>query len=332
MNDKEISLYKSALDFLMLVGSDVGEEFRTSKKDLIAKAQSIVNKYEIDYISSQKMESPEISDLIVTIEEAQNTLRLIESTDVKAIDELNQLIKASTIEIQSKVLYEPQMFYNKYFFGLEAHSNEMLVANAKENERFKIWFGNSKVVNNDGSPMVVYHGTSGLRYEFDEFKFSPFPAVYFAENKSYSDWFAEARGGDGIIFNCFLRCSNPLDLTVFELEEITYKDLCTYIKLSFGYDMPQSQMLTALSNKSGGLKVWQWLRFGVDIINTLKKTKEFDSVTYYENNPQQIIEGKENVTKAWLVFEGNQIKSADIRNITYSLETTKMTMEKGGIL
>jgi hypothetical protein len=210
----------------------------------------------------------------------------------------------------------------------------MLVEDATNNESFNLWFGNSKVKNSNGKPMVVYHGTGGLKYEFDEFKFSPFPAVYFAENKSYSDWFANVRGGSGVVFNCFLRVTNYLDLSVFKLNEITYKDLTTYLKIAYGYDLPQSTMLTAMSEKNNGkgLKVWQWLRFGVDIINTLKKTKEFDGITYYENNPKDLINGEENVTKAWLVFNGNQIKTADIRNTTYSLDTSKITMAKGGKL
>jgi hypothetical protein len=335
MTDKEKSLYFGAMEFLMVAGSDVGEDIRKTRQDDIRVAQQIVDRYEVDYLTEKSMADAQISDLITAIDEAKSTIPLLNvQSDLPQIDELNKLIKNTTQEIQGKILYEPKLFYKKYFFGLESHQNDMLVANAKENERFNLWFANSKVVNDNGNPMVVYHGTSGLRYEFDEFKFSPFPAVYFAENKSYSEWFAQAKGGNGIMFNCFLRCVNPLDLSIFQLDEITYEDLCTYINLTFGYDLPQSTMLTAMSkqNNGKGLKVWQWLRFGVDIINALKKTKEFDSITYYENNPQQIVDGKENITKAWLVFDGNQIKSADIRNITYSLETNKITMEKGGIL
>lgn len=332
MTDKEKSLYFGAMEFLMVAGSDVGEDIRKTRQDDIRVAQQIVDRYEVDYLTEKAGENGEVGDMITTIDEAKSTLPFLDATDLKSIEELDKLIKTTSQEIQSQLLFEPTLFYKKYFFGLESHTHEMLVENAKENERFNLWFGNSKVVNTDGSPMIVYHGTSGLRYEFDEFKFSPFPAVYFAENKSYSEWFAEARGGSGLMYNCFLRCSNPLDLTIFQLDEISYEDLCTYIELTFGYQMPQSQMLTAISKKKGGLKVWQWLRFGVDIINALKKTNEFDSVTYYENNPQQIIDGNENVTKAWLVFKGNQIKSADIRNITYSLESNKITMKKGGIL
>ncbi|WP_423820817.1 LPD38 domain-containing protein [Salinisphaera sp. SPP-AMP-43] len=36
-----------------------------------------------------------------------------------------------------------------------------------ETEAFKRWFGNSKVVNDDGSPRVVYHGTVGDFHSFD---------------------------------------------------------------------------------------------------------------------------------------------------------------------
>lgn len=35
------------------------------------------------------------------------------------------------------------------------------------NDNFKEWFENSKIVNKDGSPMIVYHGT---KRDFDEFQ------------------------------------------------------------------------------------------------------------------------------------------------------------------
>jgi len=53
---------------------------------------------------------------------------------------------------------------------------------------FKRWFGNSKVVNEDGSPKVVYHGT-------DKPDFSIFdPASWFSENPAESSMYA--RPGD----------------------------------------------------------------------------------------------------------------------------------------
>ena len=57
-----------------------------------------------------------------------------------------------------------------------------------KNEAFKKWFGDSKVVNEDGSPKVVYHGT-------DKPDFSIFnPASWFSENKQESSMYA--RPGD----------------------------------------------------------------------------------------------------------------------------------------
>ena len=41
------------------------------------------------------------------------------------------------------------------------------IAPRTDSKEFKKWFGDSKVVNEDGSPMVVYHGTGA---QFTEFK------------------------------------------------------------------------------------------------------------------------------------------------------------------
>lgn len=64
-----------------------------------------------------------------------------------------------------------------------------------ETEAFKRWFGDSKVVDAEGKPLVVYHGT---RHQFDVFKpskprnaFGNPPGIYFTDDKSEAKQFAE---------------------------------------------------------------------------------------------------------------------------------------------
>ena len=129
-----------------------------------------------------------------------------------------------------------------------------------------------------------------------------------------------------------LKVQNPIDLTSFEVRKVTYQDFTTYLKLKYGYDMPENKMLRAMSDAQNGVWVWQYLRAGADWLKFIQKSREFDGFHYYENNPQDIVNGKENVTLAWLVLNGNQIKSADMRNTTYSLFTDDIRMKKGGEL
>jgi hypothetical protein len=199
------------------------------------------------------------------------------------------------------------------------------------NDRFKLWFAGSQCVDANGEPLLLYHGTGGLNLnEFDEFTFNLFPASYFAEKKSYSDWFATIKGGNSLLYKVYLRVLNPIDISLFYVDKVTYEDFVSYIEYIYGYQLPFNQMLKSASDNGGGLWAWQYLRGGVDWLNLLKSNKEFDGFVYYENNPDDQIEGKENVTKAWLVMNANQIKSADERNTTFSLQSNSIKMEKGG--
>ena len=331
MNDLERKKYKKAVKFLSLASSEYGADIREKHKDLIAKAEAIIDKYGADYLYELSASDNNVKSLLKDIQDAKETIELLGTEDISIIKPLNDLIESATKKVQEVTSFDPSLYYTKYFFGIESKQTEQLATDLMADENFKLWFANSKVVNEDGTPKIVYHGSSGLKYEFDKFSFSSFPAVYFAENKSYSDWFAEIRGGKGIVFQCYLRVTTPIDLTRFYLDEISYQELKIYLELEYGYPMPNSKMLDALSNTKKR-KVWEWLRFAPDILKRFKATKEFDGIHYYENNPQQLINGKENVTPAWIVFQGNQIKSADLRNFTYSLFTDKITMKKGGKL
>jgi predicted RNA methylase len=74
-------------------------------------------------------------------------------------------------------------------FGREAATKQT------ETKAFKDWFGDSKVVDADGKPLVVYHGT---RHQFDVFEpskprnaFGNPPGIYFTDDKSEAKQFAE---------------------------------------------------------------------------------------------------------------------------------------------
>jgi hypothetical protein len=67
--------------------------------------------------------------------------------------------------------------YDKLFNGISEGLNEGIT-----NPNFWKWFGNSKVVDKNGNPLVVYHATNG---DFDEFK-PESSAYYFAENPEYA--------------------------------------------------------------------------------------------------------------------------------------------------
>ena len=55
-------------------------------------------------------------------------------------------------------------------FDAGADVNRKMIANQTETQQFKRWFGNSQVVNEDGTPKVMYHGTADEFWVFDKRK------------------------------------------------------------------------------------------------------------------------------------------------------------------
>ena len=88
----------------------------------------------------------------------------------------------------------------------------MSVENVTQSQQFKRWFGDwqnhpesaSKVVNADGTPKVVYHGTNA---EFNIFQ-QENGAYFFSESRDYAESMADERRGNRII-EAYLKMKNP---------------------------------------------------------------------------------------------------------------------------
>lgn len=88
----------------------------------------------------------------------------------------------------------------------------MKVSEATQSRQFKRWFGDwqndpanaSKVVNEDGTPKAVYHGTNA---EFTVFN-SNNGTYWFSESSDYAESMAEERGGNELM-RAFLDIKNP---------------------------------------------------------------------------------------------------------------------------
>lgn len=77
-------------------------------------------------------------------------------------------------------------------------------------DAFKRWFGDSKVVDDQGKPLVVYHGSTADIEAFDPSK-SPIGnrALYFTSRRELADVYAKDAG---VVYPVFLSMQNPLVL------------------------------------------------------------------------------------------------------------------------
>ena len=81
-------------------------------------------------------------------------------------------------------------------------------ADVTETAPFKNWFGDSKVVDESGKPLEVYHGTNWDGWEFDTEN-----GAFFSEKEDYAEEMAAQRGGSRIV-KAYLSIRNPLVVKV----------------------------------------------------------------------------------------------------------------------
>ena len=80
-----------------------------------------------------------------------------------------------------------------------------------ETPEFKAWFGDSKVVDAAGKPLVVYHGTTALE------DFSEFEGGWFVSSGEHASQYAGPKEG-GRVYPVYLNIQNPVDPNVASRE------------------------------------------------------------------------------------------------------------------
>ena len=193
------------------------------------------------------------------------------------------------------------------------------------NDNFIEWFGNSKVVDENGKPLVCYHGTK--KGGFTEFK--PKTGTnnkskqqlelgsHFSVDKEYSGGYA-GDGKNSKVYECYLKIENPLytnRMFYREDDEITFLKYLNFSTKIFKYVLrgddfydkngnkqsePQSIMINSfLIDKIPSNKLYNGLiEFGFDGVFH----EPYNKVDLYSFNKHPV---------AYVVLYPNQIKSVD---------------------
>jgi hypothetical protein len=176
-----------------------------------------------------------------------------------------------------------------------------------ETPEFKAWFGDSKVVDEKGNPLVVYHGTNKNFNEFDPSKQGSNTGwnntnfgFFFIADKNLAENFARENGGGDIIMPTYLSLQNPIDLT---LEGI------------FKNEKQAPIIVEALTNeKMSAKEALQWLdeEIGLGEVVEMRellenpKSKEL----FVKNGFDGVISNFGDNIKEYVAFNPTQIKSA----------------------
>lgn len=130
-------------------------------------------------------------------------------------------------------------------------------------DNFKQWFGNSKMVDENGQPKVFYHGV-GRAGKFDTFNKDLISAssgnhghfgvgFYFTDENKTAKGFSEFFGGTGDVMSVYLKMENPFYVNEENLIELGEK---------YELNLPSK------------------VDMGIDINDLLSKLKNIDSVAY----------------------------------------------------
>lgn len=155
--------------------------------------------------------------------------------------------------------------------------------NVTDNPNFWRWFGNSKVVDAQGNPLVVYHGTAynfskfsggiGQRRGISFFTVDPHEASSYADNTTtnHRDNYDDDDGND-TVYAVYLRIENP-----------------------FNPDDPSHRAKIGMPDNPG---TWEWMEI---YAHDMKKAG-FDGMLVREVEDAHIFD--------YAVFSGQQVKSA----------------------
>lgn len=202
---------------------------------------------------------------------------------------------------------------------------------------FKDWFGDwendsanaSKIVDENGEPLVVYHGSKSNE-EFNVFKQSSrFEFIYFAKTKEYA-WFHFTKDIIDKPFQLrpfFLNIRNLLNGEEYGFEKVDFSEL-----ESFFYGIHELSKDIQLNPKSQ-YRFWEVLRFSNDIYDSLKNEDYYDGISFYENFYDNTTwNDTDDYSLSYVVMNPNQIKLADGSNTTFDSNNPDIRFDDGGLV
>lgn len=231
----------------------------------------------------QKMSYKEMTDKLAELAKQQPGVMNQEQFDLAdenaRLDDIYPEYTGETIEVDGK----ERTVYNS--------NGERIAKSAEALRNFYKWFGNSKVVDEQGRPLVVYHGTSS---KFDVFKVGEHGGTYgtgiYFGRKSTADNYGIYQ------MPVYLKIENP-----FIVEGNNYRELAPKANKAYQEYIKKDTNVDE-----------DWLIYDDDIINWHLKDQGFDGVV----DSKYIAKG----ANEFVAFEPNQIKSVDNRG-TYSDKT-----------
>ena len=251
------------------------------------------------------------------------------STDTKVDTETSPSDNIKKVKRYSDVDKNDNIFKDGWLKANQKMVDEIVKNRPKtETDNFKSWFGESKAVNQDGEPLLLYHGTDS---RFTKFA-SDGKAMWLSTELLYAREYSkpikksDEKVPSGKVFGgsidriipAYIRAENPAD---FGNTHLSFEEALSDV--SSKLDIPANELKSVWEKVGKPEKLWQVVNSS-EMVDLLKE-HGFDSIKAIEDT-----------APTWAVFESNQIKSAvankgtfdnkksDIRfSLSKSVEETK---------
>ena len=185
---------------------------------------------------------------------------------------------------QTKILYQSAVTAGAETSAEISDAQKEWKEKGVESKYFKKWFGGSKVVDENGEPLVVYHGTNA---DFDKFEIGDI-GFHFGNYEQANERMTDFSDGNPHIMSGYLKMENPLDI-VSDVGD--WLDVDTVKEYLHEYEVLSDEEFKNVNTLSE--------------ITSLLQDKGYDGIIY-ENQ----FEGE---GKSYIVFNSSQFKSVDNR-------------------
>ena len=193
---------------------------------------------------------------------------------------------------------------------LQQHATGAKVAHPShwDTAAFDQWFAGSQIVDKQGNPLPVFHGTNTGPGQDGWFSMGRFGYIYVTPDSSYAEGYGF---GDGHkVYPLYAKAHKPLDLRLLGLEayKVTFQAECKSHGLDF--EVTDSAMMKP---------VFQWVR--LPGFKEACEAKGYDAIWLRERDAT-------GQADALLLFNSNQLKSAIGNRGTYDPEDPRITASK----
>jgi hypothetical protein len=295
-------------------------------KPLKAGEESRYDAYMREYNGDmEKITEEAVSDAFADFDATKPPAGMLQAL-LKRMKDLFQSIKSALTKVESPEQIFGKVEKGELKEGAREAKGEAKSLRDRATANFRRWFGDSKVVDEKGEPLVMYHGTGA---DIDAFRGRG--RFYFAEKPEYAASFAgkyldEYRRPN--IMPVYLSVQNPLDLTSLGGEFVSTDDIVSALK-SAGANKTAQAVKDRQFEKYGrkqGVNVWElWHE---SPIREAVKDDGFDGVIQIEQAAKD--ESSMHESRVVMVFNPTQIKSAIGNNGDYSLTNADIRKSIGG--